>query len=380
MLTLLLCACSCDKTNDEELLTPANVSNSPGRSECPSLAVDSHGRAYLAWSEVSHDTDEQGRPLTFQDIMLATKPQGGSWTGPLKLTKGDYNARRPSIAVDVHDVVHLAWQQWVQSGQYGHWAILYMRRASGGTWVTPDTITLYNAATSPTVAVDRDADRVHIYWTEAFSTTSGYTCYACKPESGAWQDFRSFPFDSMYPFDRGMQTDARGGVHIVGEFGDQVFYRERKPDGQWDEMVCLTVKYGTFASFVVGDSGAVRAVWTEGDTCYRGFAYKERSSDGVWQPTLGPYRDKWKFSFWGSSGALSLACVEDRDARLHVLWQGGSVLGYAMLAEDTWSEMEVLAKPIHGGPAAIAAAPDGSILYGWATLGDGDIFCVEHKP
>lgn len=366
----------CWKQPEEPILEPVDVSRSEGRAEHPSIAVGPDGTAYVTWSEWNSYTDEQGRSISTEDIRLAVKPPGGTWSEPSRLTTGDPPARFPSIAVDRNGVVHLAWQQVVRSGVFVYWAICYMRRAPGDTWTTPDTITMYYGSVGPTLAVDQDAGRVHLYWEEA---AAGYTCYACKPEGGVWQDFQSFPIDdTMFPFYCEMQTDNSGNVHFVQELEGKIYHRERKRDGQWSPLTRLSKTWGYAPSFAIADDGRIRVVWTDEDTCYRGFAFRERTSDGTWLPVVAPYRRVWKQSFWGTSNATHLGCVGDRQGRLHVIWAGANTIGYGVLADGAWSQPRVLAKGVVVcGVHDIAATPDGVILYTW---GSAKIMCVEFKP
>jgi len=381
---ILLALSGCKKLPDDDYLEPVRVSNPSAGAERPSLAVDSRGTAYLAWSQTDTWTDNLGRPMWNECIMLATKSQGGSWSEPAMLPIGDsasQSARYPSVAVDKNDVVHLAWQQVVHSGGPGYWAVLYTQRAPGDTWTTPDTITMYGHSTVPTLAVDLDAGRVHLYWKEAFSPFAGYTCYASKPGGGGWQDFRSVPFDTtMSPSGVEMRTDRLGSVHIVQNRWKHIYHEERRPAGQWKDPVQISHLFegmgASRPSFSVKSDGGLRAVWTDSDTCYRGFAFRERTSDGTWLPVCGPYKLGWDLHLWGVTH-VQADCVSDQEGRLHVIWPGIGVLGYGMLTGNTWSPPKVLAKCSAFGPCTMAAGPDGSIFYAWPS---GAIFCVEFKP
>ena len=100
-ITLTSC---CKKHPEENYLEPVNISNNSGRSENPSIAVDSKGTLHLVWNDDSPGNEE---------IFYAMKPEGDSWSEPVQVTYNMGASRFPCIVIDKNDKIHLVWQQVV---------------------------------------------------------------------------------------------------------------------------------------------------------------------------------------------------------------------------------------------------------------------------
>ena len=108
------------------------LSNSPGRSNTPVLALDRRGRPVAAWSEESADSAEIH--LRFWDGRAWKDLAGSGRGGGLSATAGP--SRSPALAIDARDQPVVAWVEgrsvWLRRYRGDHWEGLGGSDQGGG--------------------------------------------------------------------------------------------------------------------------------------------------------------------------------------------------------------------------------------------------------
>jgi len=80
-----------------------NVSNTPGSSMEPSIAVDSHGGLVVAWSESVPGG-------TFPDIFSSASSDGGkTWSEPVNISSTPTQSGASSVSASVDGIFHMVW-------------------------------------------------------------------------------------------------------------------------------------------------------------------------------------------------------------------------------------------------------------------------------
>jgi len=366
------------KPPEENYLEPVNISNNSGRSENPSIAVDSKGTVHLVWND---------RTLGNEEILYAMKPVGDSWSEPVQVTHNSGASRSPFIVIDKNDKIHLVWQQIVYHEPSSYWEIFYTWRSAGDTWATPETISIYGLSTGPRLAVDENVG-LHLFWREAFSPDTGFNYYAYKPSGGTWQDFQAFPFGvTMYPSPCDIKIDKSGGVHIVLESSSEVYYIERKPSGEWLDKTKISHsptdwRLSISPSFEIGTDGSLNIVWFECDTALEGIAYLKRTPQGEWLPIISPFKnDEWK-DYWGlSQPRIGIG----KSGNLYVVWVGIKI-GYGIKEGDTWTDSKTLVINKKGGDRpALAIDYEEQVQFVWQqpdslNSENYEIYYIDFKP
>ncbi len=217
--------------------SPINISNSPGTSSSPSLAVDAWGNVHLVWIEEIEPDDvvvmyttlhENGwsEPIDIfassrydpiQNVQLmgdsrgnlhilhawqgiqyskAFAPEAGSarnWLSPVMLVPPENYQTNPHATITSDDQIHLVYaiEVGTRSGVY------YLHSADGGEeWDEPIPVYLNPTAnlrvSGPRIAVD-GKDQVHVVWVETNYPETFPPLgirYASSPDGSTWNEPR----------------------------------------------------------------------------------------------------------------------------------------------------------------------------------------------
>jgi hypothetical protein len=348
---LVLLSLFCKKEPDYP--EPINVSNNPGRSEWPSIAVDSKGTVHLVWT----DDTPYGQAAGDQQILYAFKPKGGSWSIPVNVSNTRYSARFPSIVVDKDDRLHLAWQQFLDLNYWWGWVIFYSQKSESGEWTPPETIWAPAPPSEPKLAID-SLGNIHMIFCVSYSAYRVDLFYTMKtPQTGWTRPVGLNPPPREPVMDPSIGVSKKGDVNIIWEaffvrndslFEEEIFYTE-KPAGQnWISPINISNTYETShsPSLAVDPDNNVHIVWIDcqfSSPIGAEYAYRSRLANGEWtpieiiwpeiidQPTTSHY-------------------IIVADNKVHFLWQdnykdpytGG--IYYSQRTENNWSKPKVIHK------------------------------------
>lgn len=182
------------------------VSNSRLRVESPSLAFDMNGNLHIVWRDDRHHVPG--------DIMYSTCSPDGMCEPQKQIFYGE----TPSIAVGTDNVVHLVWFSYSTRELY------YARRTTEGTWELLDSMLVGDVyAQRPKIALDSH-NLPHIAWHK-----SGDVYHRHLRSDGAWSAAEQVGY-GLLP---SITVDAEDKAHFVWTAGDQLGYSTRTASGEW---------------------------------------------------------------------------------------------------------------------------------------------------
>lgn len=307
----LLLSCSSDNVAALDVI---NISNTPGRSEHPTIASSPSGSLYVAWD----DNFVNNESLV---VYIVTRPTEGEWSQPLKLFEPRV-AQFPDIVVDDNNTVHLAWREYYPQGWY---SLLCSEKDAQGNWMTPDTVSVDGIPTCPSVAVDAEGN-IHIVWVDAI-TFSQY--YARKVVGGSWSVPIEISSGNAYMRDPPqIALDSQGSAHVVWvewQYGvnpsNAVTYTTNAT-GMWSSPETIVVDYlcEINSPSIAGDpDGTIHLIWAQNGMLY----YASRSLNAGWSTPVSLFAE--------SETAMFPSLAIDTDGALHIVWsEHEHTFGYSM--------------------------------------------------
>jgi hypothetical protein len=153
---------------------PVNISDNPGESVRPTIALAPEGKIYVAWGD---NTDAPDGPY---DVFLRSSTDGGvTWSPLIKVTSAVTSSDRlPSIAVDSNGTLYVAWTKKKRKKENGttithREAFLKYSLDGGETW-SPAYSVSRRPSRSDVLRTDitiDPTDNIYILWDEAIAET-----------------------------------------------------------------------------------------------------------------------------------------------------------------------------------------------------------------
>jgi len=167
-------------TNTSSGWVAANVSKfnqSSVGSYDPVIAVDSTGAVHTVWRVYNASSNKQ---LLFYANRTST-----TWSTPINITTGDRSALWPTIVMDSHDTLHVAY--WDATYR----AIYYLNKTADGEWSTPVAITkniVVQTLTEHGLSITADIyDKLYVAFAGYSALTSYWSeVYVINNTIGAW--------------------------------------------------------------------------------------------------------------------------------------------------------------------------------------------------
>ncbi len=184
---------------------PVNISNTPGGSGYPDMAIGPDGIIHVVWE----DDSRLGDP--WMNDILYTSGDGVRWAEPVQLSAMDTTfSFNPRIAVDSFGNPHVVWKH---DAILPTTAIYYARLTEAG-WTEPYNLTAGLGPTSPAdIGIDGN-DNVHVLMA-AYNNASGHFDLFHRQYDGfEWLpvDTLSTVIDSGTPF---FAIDSQDNLHIA---------------------------------------------------------------------------------------------------------------------------------------------------------------------
>lgn len=200
----------------------------------PSLAVDSHDVLHLAWGGANSQLDRVGGIET--KMMYAEAPAPGSaWSPAVKIPGAPYEGWEGSaqILVDSKDGLHLVWAGQDNGANPG-WRVRYSYRPSGSkTWSPYYNVGAQDGAAAFGAGAALDSnDVLHVIAQHQMNAADSIV-YASRSAAGAWSAWQKLSAaPAAWP---AMAVDARNNVHAVWTANDgHVSYARRDAAaGSW---------------------------------------------------------------------------------------------------------------------------------------------------
>ncbi|MCX7785008.1 MAG: hypothetical protein N2201_02085 [candidate division WOR-3 bacterium] len=252
----------CKRKPEENYLEPVNVSNNSGRSENPSIAVDSRGTVHLVWTDNTYGI-QQGNQWN-QEILYAYKPAGGIWSTPVNISNNARASRFPCIKVDGNDNLHLVWQD---ASPDGYWRIFYTFKMINSTpWETPETICTYLGDVIPVIDIDT-IGRIFMVW--RVGGYNDYIFFSMKDVNALWTS--PIPITPQgYHANHTITADIKGNVHVAwdewdGGYATKVFYIMRDTAGNWTQpLAIIPHRWMSSSPVLVSDKeGGIHIAWVD---------------------------------------------------------------------------------------------------------------------
>jgi hypothetical protein len=364
LIAIIVATSLCKKKPEDNYLEPVNVSNNTGRSEHPSMALDSKGTVHLVWND---DTPGYGQAAGNEQILYAFKPKGDSWTAPVNVSNTLYSGRFPSIAVDNNDNLHLAWQQWI-SGR--GWVIFYSQKHPDSTWSIPETIIATGGNVTPKIGVDNSGFVFMVWYAGGYS---GALYFSMRQSDGNWTLPKAisqwgYVSKSNYP----MAIDRAGKVHVAWYLWDggnftNVFYTMWDTNGNWSQPSLLfAIDSFAFSPVLASDNnGNIHIAWNDST-----LIYMVKSPEGNWSAPEFP-----------GIGASPDAIAIDNNGTIYMSYYGTRL--FKKTKEGKW-EKPILVVERSGGRSSLAIDNEGIKHLTWDntppdTIDTSEIYYVEVK-
>jgi len=193
---------------------------SEGNSWYPDIGVDQSNAVDVVWTEYSASAN---------DIYFKRSADGGFiWSAAKRLTWNSGNSFTPAMALDSYDVAHVIWKDDTS----GNDEIYYRRSANGGaTWSPASRLTWMSGAKRPAIAID-SSDVIHMvcYYGESGdreiyykkSTDGGTVWSALQKLTGTsgWSDYPAVDVDSNLTVHVVWIDDTPGNYEIYYKKGN----------------------------------------------------------------------------------------------------------------------------------------------------------------
>lgn len=360
---------------------PVNVSNAAGPSGSPVLAVDSAGTVHMAWYD--------NLPGNWE-ILYSSKTITGAWEAPENVSANASYSLVPSLAVDSHDNVAIAWQDYGGPRIAWQGTLLYKMREPGEDFAPFEAISAtagfggYPEVRDANLVVDSH-NVTHLLW--AGNTTDGYRIFhARKAPGGLWSFPRVVNPGAGASFRPSAAIDASDVLHVVwqetvasGTQGD--VYYSRLSGESWSTPVNLSKNSGDSLEphMIYCRDGALRVVWQDySSNAEQAEIYlAERAAGGDWSAPANVSQTA------GDSAGPSLA--EDAAGALHLVWYDNTPGNWEILyavkqSNGVWtSGANVSQTPGRSGQPRLIFDRRGVLHLAWAddTPGDFDVFYTK---
>lgn len=274
-------------------------------SKRPVMAVDSLNRVHLVYNDLKEGNKE-----------IYHRMWSGFWLAETRVSNSSGDSFAASIAAkDL--TVHLAYQEVVD----GYLQIIY-HSYDLFTWSSPEQLSFVQSGMSmvPTIAVGPDGT-VHVAWWDTREDSPGVSpgkvCYRKKTGS-TWseEEVVSGPLaDAMRP---NIAVDDSGYVHVAWidqrEPMEQIYYRRFGPGG-WEPEICVTSGSYTHyhPSLALTGDGLNLVYWANYPSPATAGVYFRKYSGAAWSP---------RTRISGSASSASLCAIASQpDGTLHVAWK-----------------------------------------------------------
>jgi hypothetical protein len=231
---------------------PQNISNTPGRSGSPQLAVEESGVVHVAWT---HEPPNGASSQAY----YARRGSDGIWSSPISISFAG------SLMVDASGTVHLTGS----CALGGFSAVLcYIQRTADGAWSDPQEIS--HSGGFSQLAVDASG-AVHVIWRaippgSPSDMTDIY--YARRTANGSWSSPYNISNNADLSDFHQLAVSEDGVVHVVwlngGLYGDDLYYARREGDGTWSSHAIYTADLSFNPQLALDGRQVLHVVWGNG--------------------------------------------------------------------------------------------------------------------
>ncbi len=238
--------------------TPENISNTPGNSYNPSIAADGSGSLHVVWYD-----DTTGIIEIYYSGFT-----GGSWSPtPENISNTPGNSYNPSIAVGNSGSLHVVWYD----DTMGIAEIYYSRWAGGSWSPTPENISnMPGNSYYPSIAVDSSGDP-HVVWDDDTTGIAEiyYSRWVGGSWSPA-ENISNTPGDSLFSSIAVDSSDNLHVVWMDGTTNDDIYYKIGKGMCWWPSPINISNTSGWADSpcIAVDSNDGLHVVYAVFETIY----------------------------------------------------------------------------------------------------------------
>lgn len=280
----------------------------------PDVAVDAQDEATAIWINWAEHEGEQ------EFLEAATRPAGGAWSAPVRISTGAGQPLQPKVVVDPAGDAAVVWFE------YGSKEIVYAAtRPAGGAWSQPVPLSDVNGySAEPDITIDPQGNATAV-WTTGPQNQLGVVQAATRPAGGAWSQPVTLSDESVVASAPHVVADPQGDLTAVWDVGgdEGVIQSKTRPAGsEWDSAavdVSAEASLSSNPQIATDAQGDVVAVWQQKDIhAASGFHYyvqTARLASGSWSAPLTISRE--------DGLAMNPELAVDPDGNVTVVWEWG---------------------------------------------------------
>ena len=237
-----------------------------------------------------------------------------SWTTAKRLTYNSGSSKRPAIAIDSNDHLHVVWYDSTP----GNWEIFYKQSTDSGTsWITKRLTYTSGGSSNPAIAIDSN-NQIHVVW-ENYNHGNPEIYYKKSTDNGTTWTIQRLTYNSGSSFKPAIAIDSNNHIHVVwyNEImgNSEIYYKKSTDNGTTWTIQRLTYNsgYSYRPSIAIDSNNYIHVVWYDETPADPEIYYKKSTDSGSSWAT--------KRLTYSEGGSYDPVIATDLNNQIHVTWQ-----------------------------------------------------------